>query len=669
MTKTLEIYVSPFGCDCNPGTFDKPIATPKRAFDEVAGLDKTNTDITVYFMSGDYRFEHIELTVAHSNVVYKAYGDGKVIFNGGITLQNDKFKKVTDKSVKSRFKQRARSHIFVYDLDANGVSRAILGNMYCVGSASTAAHYNDGTQGTNCELFWNDVRLTPARYPNEGFCKVTEVISEGEKESKTPGAVRFNKNVARVMRTWQEPQKAWMFGYFKYDWADMTCPLEAIDSDEGIAYPKHYSTYGYRKDAQCYFLNVLEELDSASEYYIDRDNMLLYIYCEEETVKGEMILSVSPDVLMSGEISNAVFDGIEFKGVRNDVIIINGDNNTFKNCKIANSYGNALKIKGVNNTVSSCEICYMGKGGVYLKGGDRATLTHGNNVVENCYIHHFAQVFRTYQRGIFLVGCGNTATHNELSHTPHCVLSYDGNEHEISYNYIHDAVFESNDAGALYVGGDWTSYGTVIKYNLFKDIGGVIGKWPKAIYFDDGMSAAEIFGNIVVNCYGRPLNFGGGRDIKAWNNLTISDIDFPLFYDDRMAKGGWAEGAVFKSTDSGLWVCLDRVPYTNELWRNKYPRLASIVKDLEQWESPDFPGNPAYSVIENNIFIGKRSHKESWHISDNVYKYSTIENNHTFTTADEAIIPGTYHIKPEVIEEYNMTWEQIPYEEIGRYKE
>ena len=54
-------------------------------------------------------------------------------------------------------------------------------------------------------------------------------------------------------------------------------------------------------------------------------------------------------------------------------------------------------------------------------------------------------------------------------------IVFGGNEHLIEFNEIHDVCHESNDAGAIYGGRDWTMRGTVIRYNYFHDISGFEG--------------------------------------------------------------------------------------------------------------------------------------------------------------------------------------------------
>lgn len=665
-------YVSPNGSDEADGSEATPFATPERAISAVRALiaDGLQKPVTVYFHAGNYNITNINFTdadngTAEYGVTYKAFGDGDVIFNGGKTLANDKFVSVTDEAVLSRLNASVRDKIKVIDLNAAGLTREDIGEIYEIGTGGSASEYNDGTVGNNCELFWNDERLTVARYPNTGFNYVSRVIDSGDKANLIGGTVRIDSTTLNRMKTWQELDKAWVFGYFKFNWADMTTPLASTDLDEGTITLAHYSLYGYTDNAEYYFFNILEELDAPGEYYIDRDNMLMYVYPPENSEDKEVLLSISEEQLITGNVEYVTFDGIQFKGTRNNIVEMNGNNVTFRNCKFSNSYGWAIRMEGENILVYGCEVSYMGKGGIYITGGDRATLTPGNNIIENCYIHHFEEVYRTYQQGIFIRGCGNQAIHNEIAYAPHCVLSYEGNDHLIAYNYIHDVVYESSDAGALYVGGDWTSCGTVIKFNLFENIVGTDGNFPKAIYFDDGMSSGTVYGNIIKNCSGASINIGGGRDMVVKNNLVISD-NTPIFYDDRMAVNGWASIYYNTKPGEGMWTTLDRVPYLSDIWKERFPLLAKVKTDYADYLDKDFPANPAYSVIENNIFVGKKS--TILDISDTVYEYSTIGINYSYSSEKQVLESGTYTVLEKIIYLNGMDWEQIPYTEIGRYK-
>ncbi len=671
------LYVSPNGSDENNGSAGSPFGSPQRAIDEVRRLvaEGLTQPVTVYFHAGEYKVTNLSFTEEDSGtaeypVIYKAYGDGEVVFNAGTMLTNDMFKAVEDESVLGRLDDSIEAKIKVIDLAAAGLTLDDIGPLYAWGTSSTANKYDDGTVGNNSEIFWNDERMHLARWPNKAddYERFEGIVSQGDASKLIPGTMQLGEAALARIQTWSDYKDAGMFAYFQFDWADMAAPIKELNKETGHITLEHYSLYGYKDNGEYYFYNVLEELDAEGEYYIDRTNMLLYVYPPEGTENADALVSTVEKRLVDGSASNIRFDSITFKGSKSDLIVLKGNNISIINCKAMNCYGSAITLQGDNNLVFGCEVAYVGKSGITVNGGDRATLTNGNSIIENCYIHHFEEVYRTYQPGINVRGCGNKAISNEVAYAPHMAVSYYGNEHEIAYNYIHDVVYESSDAGALYVGGDWTCYGVVIKYNLFRNIGDAEkGKHANAIYFDDGMSAGEIFGNIIEDCAGFAFLLGGGRDIKVKNNLVISD-NAPLYYDERLSILGWESSLNTNWTQEGvdnnwgMWSTLTRVPYLSDLWAERYPRLASISKDITDKYNPDLPLNPAYSEIMFNVFVGKKSAEEYWDVCNLADMLSEIKNNYSMQDEKTAFVDDTYKLNHII-----LGWKQIPYTEIGRY--
>lgn len=294
-----------------------------------------------------------------------------------------------------------------------------------------------------------------------------------------------------------------------------------------------------------------------------------------------------------------------------------------------------MHITGTDNLVENCEVTRTGKGGIYLNGGDRQTLTHGNNRVTNCYIHDFSEVYQTYQPGVRLSGVGNVCDHCEICRSPHSAIMYSGNEHRMEYNYIHDMVLMSSDAGAIYAGFDWAAHGCVIRYNRLERIG-ANGFRPDGIYWDDGHSGQTAYGNLLIGVGKNGFLVGGGRENTVKGNVLI-DCGTPIQYDDRNRDGfvhdGWARAAVNKP-DAPHWQHLRSVPYDKGIWKEKYPLLSKILFDFEKYNEPDFPINPAYSEVSGNIIIDAQG--SMGRIAQSVYDYSKVENNPVFTTAEAA---------------------------------
>ena len=62
-----------------------------------------------------------------------------------------------------------------------------------------------------------------------------------------------------------------MHGYWFWDWSDQRHKIESIDAEKHlIAVVPPYHGYGYRKGQWYYAFNLLSELDSPGEWYLDR---------------------------------------------------------------------------------------------------------------------------------------------------------------------------------------------------------------------------------------------------------------------------------------------------------------------------------------------------------------------------------------------------------------
>ncbi len=85
-----DFYVSPDGSENGDGSFEQPFATIEQAKAAVRKMKKDQVShAVVALMAGTYDIDSIEFTEKDSGteicrVIYSAYGDGKVIFDGGI---------------------------------------------------------------------------------------------------------------------------------------------------------------------------------------------------------------------------------------------------------------------------------------------------------------------------------------------------------------------------------------------------------------------------------------------------------------------------------------------------------------------------------------------------------------------------------------------------------
>jgi len=305
----------------------------------------------------------------------------------------------------------------------------------------------------------------------------------------------------------------------------------------------------------------------------------------------------------------------------------------------------------------------MGGGGISLSGGDRTTLTPAGLFADNNHVHHFARVKRVYQPGITLQGVGNRASHNLIHNAPHMGLGFGGNDHIIELNEIHSVCYESNDAGAIYTGRNWTMRGTVIRNNYMHHINGFEGRGCVGVYLDDMFCGTEISGNLFYRVT-RAAFIGGGRDCVVSKNLFV-DCQPSLHIDARAL--GWAHD------HSDAWVkegrekgTISGIHYNQPPYSQRYPELVNLLE-----EEPAAPrGN---RVFANVSFGGK------WDdVIGKARKYVSIENNLVdrdphFTTP-ERLGEGKYPRAVDFgLEPDSPAWaigfEKLPLKEMGLYND
>lgn len=693
-----DFYVSTKGSDDNDGSFSAPFRTIKKASEAVEKLVSSGTKkgkkITVAVMAGEYAESDILFDEKGSGsegapVTYTAYGDGAVIVNGGMTLESEDFENVSGEVIE-RLNKDVVSNIKMLNLSKYNLTVDDYGKLKSVGGFTTEQYYDGAAEVAACELFFNNSRMELAKYPNEGSLKEGEILDKGdcyepnppgptdetwlERRNQRGGTFVMDDETYNRVKSWKTTEDVWVFGYFFWDWADMSTPIAKIDDSTKSLTTKYCSQYGFKEGGIYHFYNVLEELDAPGEYYIDRVNNILYFYPPEELKESDVMLSVTDkNIFTFGEKAQYInIDGITVQGTRGNAVGMFGKNCSLTNCHIKNAAGVGVEMKGMNNTVQSCEINAIGKDGIILESGDSETFTYGNNVVDNNSIHDFGELQKTYISGVSINGIGNTVSNNEIYNAPHMGIYYSGNENIIEYNKIHDVVLQSSDAGAIYTGYSFSTYGNIIRYNCIFNIGS--GEFtPSGIYFDDNSSGQTAYGNVLINIPGYAFLIGGGRDNKVTDNLIIN-AQKGIDYDDRAYDGyhndGWYSKNV-KESDGRLWVLMNEAKALNEKWNHKYEGIDRMHQDYSREDDEGFAVNPSSSTVTGNVIIKKDG--KIGDIADSVYRYSNVSGNFTYKlkNADEFFADMkngnfTFAENSQLLKD-NPKLKEISFEKIGRY--
>lgn len=645
-----EVFVSPQGDARGDGSRARPLATLTQARDRLRQLRAGGLTgaVAVTLLPGEYPVtDTLELGPDDSGrpgapVVYRAAEKGRAVLYGGLRLQN--LTPVRDPAVRERLPAESRDRVWECDLRALGVTN--FGELRVRGFAQPPSP-------PTLEVFANGRPLTPARWPNEGFVRARRVVDPGSVTARRPSVFEYDSD--RHAR-WQGVSNVWLFGYFRYLWADAALPVAAIDPQKRtVTTAVPYSYGGGMSDQQAviyYVFNLLEELDAPGEWYLDRTRGRLYLYppAPPDQVTLEIGLWDKP-LLVMRQVSHVRLEGLVFDLARHDGLLLeNSEDCVLAGCTVSRLAGNGITLRGGRgHRVLGCDVHTLGRRGIEVFGGDRATLTPGAHVVENCHIHDIGRIDRTYTPAIQLEGVGHRVAHNLMHDAPSSVMRIEGNDHLIEFNDVHDAVLESDDQGAMELFGNPTYRGVVFRFNRFRDIG-KRGTEPwvhgqAALRFDDAISGMLVYGNLFVRASSG--NFGavqinGGRDNLIDNNLFVDCA--------RGLTGGWyPDNPVWRSLRQG------RAPaefFTNELYRVRYPELVQMLE----------PG--AVNRAWRNLFYrcgslvgGNRAH---WDLLDNA----------EYRDADPGFVDaarGDFRLRPDAPALARVPFRPLPLEAIGLY--
>lgn len=633
-----EFFVSPQGDDAQAGTKSQPFKTLEAARDAVR-KSAHDEETVVWLRAGVYeRARPLALTADDSgrpgkSVTYRAYPGEEVRIIGG--RQVDDWKPVTDEAILKRLAPEARGQVLQADLNALGIRE-----------------YGQVKSG-GLELFFQDKPMTLARWPNEGFVAITGLVEpdtvnvRGTKGSRTG---KFMYEGDRPER-WLQENDVWVHGYWFWDWADERQKVASIDTQKRvITVVPPFHSYGYRVGQWFYGLNILAELDSPGEWYLDREKGILYFWPPAPIEKGHAVVSVSDTLLSLTGVQYVTFQGVIFEAARGTAVVMKDCRHTLiAGCTLRNLGNSAVQIEGgQNDGVVGCDIYGTASGGISLRGGERASLTPVGHFADNNHIYHYGRWKRMYTPAISVEGVGNRATHNLIHDAPHMAIFFGGNDHVIEFNEIHDVCLESNDAGAIYAGRDWTMRGTAIRYNYLHDITGFRGRGCVGVYLDDMFCGTQIYGNVFSRVT-RAAFIGGGRDCTVENNIFV-DCQPALHVDARAM--GWAKDSV----NTTMTQRLKAMPYTSPLWHERYPKLMAILQDE--------PAAPKGNIIARNISWGGR-----WdEVENKARSYLTFSDN--CVDQDplfQGSTPKTFRLQ-ENSPAYKVGFKPIPFEKIGLYE-
>lgn len=636
--EVLILHVSVNGSDGAAATVDAPLATLEGARDRIRELRRSKEwtgSVVVSIEGGIYeRHNSFELTAVDSGtsaapIIYRGVPpktDAEPVrLVGGRRVQS--FVSVTDSEILQRLPEVAWGHVVEANLPAQGIRS--LGSLERRG-------FTLERPVAGLELFLNHQPMPLARWPNVGWATIHSIPGP-EAEEEAARTIGFS---GEHLKRWAEAPDPWAFGYWYHGWADEHTPITAVDvAGETMTFGARHQ-YGYRKGQRFFVYNLLEELDSPGEWYLDRATGTLYFWPPDDVdlEQAEVLVSVLEEPLIQANgASHIRIENLVLEGTRDSAVRIRGGTRVeLAGCTIRNVGRDGVSIhEGSDHAVLSSDLYHIGERGIRMVGGNRQTLQPGGHRAANNHIHHFSRWSRTYRAAIQLSGVGNTAEHNLIHDGPHLAINFGGNDHRIAFNEIHHVLTETDDAGALYIGRDWSARGHVIEHNIIRHSGShhardqdrghgrsdepglvygpVALHGTSLVYLDDLTSGVTIRGNLLHDG-GRTIMIGGGRDNVVEGNIIIGGAR-GIRMDGRGLT--WASEMAKPDGRWGMWDRLRAVPFAEPLYRNRYPVLAEL------------PDNDPYAPVGNriarNIVVDAES---ALHFLHDVKPYAILDSNH-----------------------------------------
>jgi hypothetical protein len=545
-------YISTTGNDSGNGSLQHPFRTIEKA---KLLLRQQKGKVTVYLRGGDYFFKKPLVFDAsdsrkpNEQVVYKAYGDEKVVFSSA--------------PVQYLLWRPYKNNILVAAID-------------------TSLNWD--------QLFVNGQLQRMARYPNY------------QPGARIYGGTDSSATSKERIAGWQNPAGGYLHAMHKSEWGDFHFLIKGKNKDGQLELEGGWQNNRQNglHTSQRFVENIFEELDAENEWFADKTSGLLYYFPPKQFSPSTAAIQ-SPQLKHlvefrgtgSNPVQNISLQGIEFTHtlrtfmqtndplLRSDWTIYRGGAILFEgaiNCSISQCSfiglgGNAVFLNGFNqkDSVSSSiffqigasAICFVGdtsavrnplheyKQSLPLSAIDRTAGPKNNSFPSGCVaydnlIHDIGTIEKQVAGVQISMSQDITVSHNTIYQTPRAGININDGTwggHVIEFNDVFNTVMETGDHGAFNSWGRdrfWhpirdsmnriTKTGrdefvlldavktNILRNNRFRCDHG----WD--IDLDDGSSNYQIYNNLLLNG-GLKLREGFFR--VAENNMIINNSFHP----------------------------------------------------------------------------------------------------------------------------------------------
>ena len=500
-TSGNNYYVSTSGSDDNPGTAKKPFKTIQKAVSLATAGD------TCYVLAGTYR-EAVSLKASGrpgNPIRLVAKEPGKVILNGTY-VHSGKWKKYKGRIYKTKAVKPVR------------------------------------------QLFVDGRMMTEARWPNASFPQ--DLWTENW-WSQTGKGSEYGRIVDdELAKTGIDCSGATAMLNVAHQF--FTCTRQVKNHSAGgnsFEYTKSlgYSAAHHAKfparwyDDRYYLFGILELLDSAGEWFYDKDEKMLYLWLPNDGNPAEHTIEIKqhPYAVIAENQHHITIQGFEFfatafalKSCNNCIIedchLLYPSHSRHLYQRGYEEDGSAAIISGDNNVVEKCSFAYGSASGLAVEG-------HSNRI-ENCILHDFSWNVSLRHMPLTVKsstkkqhGENTILRHNTVFNAGSPCIRVRGHNVIAEYNHLYDGLrgrFGGSLDGAILYTAGIDAAGSVFRFNWVHGAhnGTTPSKWGRGIGIrgDDRTRGLSIHHNVVWNCGGAGILIKGDHN-KIHNN-TILDI-------------------------------------------------------------------------------------------------------------------------------------------------
>ena len=407
--------------------------------------------------------------------------------------------------------------------------------------------------------------------------------------------------------SWVNTGDIWVYGYFYTEWTknhlkitEMNAETQSIRTETGLSWGSRYN-----KENKLYYYNVLEELDSPGEWFIDKNTGKLYIYPVGDILDEEIVYATKSDVMWRPYyMENVIINGIKFRYARGRAITIDhGKNVIVQNCTFEN-LGSGVEVYGATYSgVINSEFKNLTGKGITLDGTvGYVPMTPTYQFAQNNKLHSTTGISSGG-------GVGNIISHNFVSNNIGSAINVgSGKENVVEYNEIVGGPRETLDSGAFYINGNNHFHrATHVRYNYVHDIGSTS---PRGIYFDDMLSGCYAYGNVLE---AGGIQIHNGSENVIYNNLILNSsrsiANGPNYYGVKETEGWpkrwYATSLNMGTISSGLKTLYDNNTPLDEIANGSYSAIFTRYPHLYEWSKLMLVRIREYQGKDKTAYTGK----------------------------------------------------------------